>query len=102
MIPISASVALDLGRGVIASGSGQQALTNAESLLLRALKEAEGRVATREALSRSVLWRDYSKQDKSLDVCLGKLRRKIAAIDPGKTVRVTTVRGFGYKLAIAE
>ncbi len=102
MIAVSASVSMDLARGMLVSGFGQQALTHAETRLLRALKEAEGHVATREALSRTVLWRDYSKQDKSLDVCISKLRRKIEDIDPDKSVLIRTIRGFGYKMSITE
>ncbi|MGY6646827.1 MAG: EAL domain-containing protein [Salinarimonas sp.] len=101
-IAISKAISMDLVRGLIASGAGQQHLTHAEIRLLRALKEAEGHVATREALSRTVLWRDYSKQDKSLDVCISKLRRKIEDIDSDNSILIKTIRGFGYKMSIAD
>lgn len=100
VIPISKEITLDTGRGMLASRVGQQALTNAETSLLRSLKEAAGHVATRDSLSRAVFWRDYGKQDKSLDVCVGKLRRKVATIDPGGTVRITAVRSLGYRLTV--
>ncbi|MCC5976585.1 MAG: EAL domain-containing protein [Salinarimonas sp.] len=101
-VAISKAITLDLVRGLIASVTGEQHLTHAEILLLRALKDAEGHVATRQALSRSVLWRDYSKQDKSLDVCVSKLRRKIEDIDTNKSIHIKTIRGYGYSLSITE
>jgi EAL domain-containing protein (putative c-di-GMP-specific phosphodiesterase class I)/CheY-like chemotaxis protein len=100
LLPISHAVSLDLREGVVVSDAQRAALTHAEVLLLRALKDAEGHVATRQSLSRAVLWRDYSKQDKSLDVCVSKLRRKIAGIDLRKTINITTIRGFGYKISV--
>lgn len=72
-------------------------LTTVEFDLLLVLARAAGRVVSREELSRSVLGRPYSPLDRSLDVHVSNLRRKLNGGQSGATV-LKTVRNAGYQL----
>ncbi|MDQ3033975.1 MAG: response regulator transcription factor [Myxococcota bacterium] len=73
-------------------------LTAAEYDLLDALVRSAGRIATREELSSKVLGRRFSPLDRSLDVHVSNLRRKLGA----SGARIKTVRGQGYLYARAS
>nr|NLI51437.1 response regulator transcription factor [Propionibacterium sp.] len=65
--------------------------------LLEFLLRNVGRVLTRGQLIDRVWGADYIGDTKTLDVHIKRLRAKIEA-DPANPVRLTTVRGLGYKL----
>jgi two-component system response regulator RegX3 len=64
--------------------------------LLEVLLEKAGRVVTRERLIDEVWGHDYVGDTKTLDVHIKRLRAKIEP-DPSLPVRITTVRGVGYR-----
>lgn len=68
--------------------------------LLRVLMKAAGKVVTREALAREALGRRLLPLDRSLDMHITKLRRKLGPGAAGERIR--TVRGIGYLLAPVE
>jgi two-component system, OmpR family, response regulator CpxR len=70
-------------------------LTTVEFDLLHTLLSAAGRVVTREDISQRVLGRAFDPFDRSIDVHIGKVRRKLAD-DAGDDERIKTVRGVGY------
>jgi two-component system response regulator CpxR len=70
-------------------------LTAMEFDLLAALLQAAGQVVTREELARDVLKRKLLAFDRSLDMHISKLRRKLGTA-PGGTERIKTVRAVGY------
>lgn len=74
-------------------------LTSHECQLLAALVKHSHRVLSREAILDAVTGRDWSPYDRSVDVLVGKLRRKIEP-DPKHPRLIKTVRGAGYKLAV--
>ena len=65
--------------------------------LLEMLLRNAGRVLTRVQLIDRIWGADYVGDTKTLDVHIKRLRAKIER-DPGNPVRLTTVRGLGYKL----
>jgi two-component system response regulator CpxR len=71
-------------------------LTGIEFELLAVLVRRAGRVVTRDELSRSALGRRASAYDRSLDVHLSNLRRKLGPLAGGGE-RIKTVRGVGYQ-----
>lgn len=74
-------------------------LTDIEFGLLEALMRSAGKVVDREELSQSVLGREFDPFDRSLDMHVSRLRRKLS--DAGApTDQVKTIRGVGYQLAI--
>jgi two-component system response regulator CpxR len=80
----------------IAAIAGQAlALTAVEFDLLLSLAKACGRVKTRERLLLEVAERDFEAFDRSIDVHISSIRRKLG--DDPKTPRfIQTIRGVGY------
>jgi two-component system response regulator CpxR len=71
-------------------------LTGIEFELLAVLLRGAGRVISRDELSRTALGRRASSFDRSLDVHLSNLRRKLGPLPDGGE-RIKTVRGVGYQ-----
>ena len=89
---------LDLDSYELTSPVGEPVrLTSHEFQLLAAFVQHPGRVLTREAILDLVAGRDWSPDDRSVDVLVGRLRRKIEN-DPRNPRLIETVRGVGYKL----
>jgi two-component system response regulator CpxR len=70
-------------------------LTAVEFDLLEKLLRAAGRILTREDLSREVLGRGTSPFDRSIDMHISNLRKKLGH-QIGAVERIKTVRGVGY------
>lgn len=70
-------------------------LTAAEFDLLRELLKEAGKVVKKEDLSRRVLDRELSPFDRSLDMHISNLRKKLGLRSDG-TERIKTVRSIGY------
>ncbi|SMC96675.1 two component transcriptional regulator, winged helix family [Desulfocicer vacuolatum DSM 3385] len=70
-------------------------LTSVEFDLLGILMEQAGRVVMKEKLVKSVLDRDYSPFDRSIDVHISNLRKKIGHVT-GAHERIKTIRSTGY------
>ncbi len=75
-------------------------LTDVEFALLEALMRAPGKVVAREEISESVLGRKFHPFDRSLDMHVSRLRRKLG--EQGGEERVKTIRGVGYQLAVNQ
>jgi len=76
-------------------------LTRQEFDLLLALARATGRVMTREHLLLEVAERDFEIFDRSIDVHISSLRKKLG--DDAKQPRwIETIRGVGYMLKTPE
>jgi two-component system, OmpR family, alkaline phosphatase synthesis response regulator PhoP len=85
---------IDLNRREVSCGERIVALTATEFRLLHILASRPGRVFSRGELIDSVLGRDVEVLDRTVDVHITALRRKL-----GKHGNlIETVRGFGYKL----
>ena len=74
-------------------------LTDVEFGLLEALMRVPGQVLSREELSQSVLGRAFDPFDRSLDMHVSRLRRKLGRGDEDED-RVKTIRGVGYQLVL--
>jgi DNA-binding response OmpR family regulator len=70
-------------------------LTAVEYDVLEKLLRAAGRILTREELSRQVLGRSSSPFDRSIDMHISNLRKKLGH-RVGESDRIKTVRGVGY------
>lgn len=80
-----------------ALGDEPLTLTPVEFDLLASLARARGRVKTREALLEEIRERDYEVFDRSIDVHISCLRKKLG--DDPKTPRyIRTLRSAGYML----
>ncbi len=74
-------------------------LTTCEFDLLEALLRSRDTVATKDDLSLSVLGRRREPYDRSIDVHVSNLRKKLNVISD-KTIEVETVRAIGYRLKV--
>ena len=72
-------------------------LTSVEFKLLEALLRTPGKVVSRDALSRAALDRPLSPFERSLDVHMSNLRKKIGPCPDGSP-RIRTLRSEGYLL----
>ncbi len=88
-------IELDPGSRVARRNGQQIDLTSAEFGLLEMLLRSAGSVVTRNQLVENVLGRSLNAFDRSLDVHVSSLRRKLGHKN-GSTDRIKTVRGIGY------
>jgi two-component system response regulator CpxR len=70
-------------------------LTGAEFNMLELLLRRAGMVVTREELAQAALGRPLSAFDRSVDVHVSRLRRKLGCTPAGEE-RIRPVRGIGY------
>ncbi len=94
-------VEMDCGARTVRCGGKMLELTAMEFDLLTALLGAAGQVVTREALAQGVLNRKLLSFDRSLDMHISKLRRKLGAGANGAE-RIKTVRGVGFAWVVSE
>jgi DNA-binding response OmpR family regulator len=74
-------------------------LTDVEFALLEALMGSPGKVVAREEISEGVLGRKFHPFDRSLDMHVSRLRRKLSDKGADEDL-VKTIRGTGYQLAV--
>jgi two-component system response regulator CpxR len=94
-------VQLDAGTRVVQRGGEVVELTAVEFDLLEKLLRAAGSIITREELSTEVLGRNLSPFDRSIDMHISNLRKKLGH-HFGAVERIKTVRGVGYIYAQAS
>ena len=73
-------------------------LTSGEFALLHAFVEQAGQVLSRDQLMTRLHGRDAGPFDRSIDVQIGRLRKKIEA-DPAQPRLIKSIRGTGYLFA---
>jgi two-component system response regulator CpxR len=81
-------------RGVRRGGESVE-LTGVEYDLLERLLRRAGQIATREELVKEVLGRELSPFDRSIDMHVSNLRKKLGHQINGRE-RIKTIRGVGY------
>jgi DNA-binding response OmpR family regulator len=86
---------IDLLKREVQAGPRVVALTSVEYKLLVVLARAPGQPLAREALSEAVQAGSYKPLDRTVDVQVARLRRKLREASPGKEW-IDTVRGEGY------
>ncbi len=90
---------LDLeGRRLFDADGAEVPLTAMEFALLKVLAERPNRPLSRDQILNLTQNRDWDPMDRSIDIRIARLRRKIEA-DPGKPEVLRTVRGYGYMFA---
>ncbi|MEI6666578.1 MAG: response regulator transcription factor [Acidobacteriota bacterium] len=88
---------IDVGARAASLGDKPLILTPVEFDLLLALARAPGRVRSREQLLIEASDRDFEAFDRSIDVHISSLRRKLDD-DPRDPRFIETVRGAGYRM----
>ncbi|QXH46428.1 response regulator transcription factor [Pseudomonas xanthosomatis] len=80
-----------------------QALTlpRSDYRVLRELLEANNRVVSRDHLTRSAFGRDHLPDDRSVDMCISRLRQQLRRA-PGNAAQILTIRNEGYLLSLSR
>jgi len=97
---VMGDVEIDPGARVVRRGNEPIELTSVEFALLEALVRSAGQVITREQLANSVLGRRFVAYDRSIDMHVSRLRKKLGP-QPDGSERIKTIRGVGYTYARA-
>jgi len=91
---------LDLAGHSLSDAAGKEVpLTHGEFALLRVFVQRPGRVLSRELLLQLLSGRDADTYDRSIDMQIVRLRRKIEP-EPRRPMLIVTVPNSGYKLAV--
>jgi two-component system response regulator CpxR len=88
-------VEIEPGTRLVRRAGNVVELTAVEYDVLEKLLRAAGRIMTRDELSRDVLGRSASPFDRSIDMHISNLRKKLGH-QVGSAERIKTVRGVGY------
>jgi len=79
----------------VTCGGKPVSLTGAEFDLLHAFLRSPGKIISREDLTQAALGRAMSPMDRSIDVHVSNLRRKLGPYE-GEQERIKAIRGSGY------
>ena len=91
---------LDLASGTLICGQRQLRLSAREFDVMRYLLQTKGQNVSKEAILSKVWGFDSNAVENHVEVYVGFLRKKLAAI--GSNVRIEAVRRLGYHLEVAE
>jgi len=76
-------------------------LPRSDYRVLRQLLEANNRVVSRDQLTRCAFGRDHLPDDRSVDMCVSRLRQQLRRA-PAGAAQILTIRNEGYLLSIAS
>ncbi len=93
-------VELDPGSRTVLLNAHVLDVTTVEFNLLEVLLRSAGSVVTRDDIATSVLGRELSPFDRSIDVHISKLRKKLGTLPNGRE-RIKTIRNTGYMYVAA-
>jgi two-component system, OmpR family, response regulator CpxR len=88
-------VELDPATRSVRRGGSSVELTSVEFSLLERLLRSAGAVVTREQLVNEVLGRKFMPYDRSVDMHISKIRKKLGE-QPDGSERIKAIRGVGY------
>lgn len=74
-------------------------LPRSDYRVLRDLLAAHDQVLTRDQLTRSAMGRDYLPDDRSVDMCISRLRQHLKS-ELGGVVQILTIRNEGYLFSV--
>jgi two-component system response regulator CpxR len=88
-------IELDQGARAVFRNSKPVELTTAEFDVLAILMGSAGRILERDSIAKAVLGRPLAPFERSIDMHISKLRRKLGNLSGGQP-RIRTVRNLGY------
>lgn len=98
---VVADIHLSYLRRTVFQNGEERILTGVEFSLLAELLAAKGKVLSRDYLAEKVLLRKLNLFDRSVDVHISSLRRKLGHTCQGHT-RIKTIRGVGYIYSLCD
>lgn len=90
---------LDINRHQLTKNQQNIPLTSGEFCLLHTFLENPNRVMNRDTLLEKTKGYDHSPLDRSVDICVGRLRRKIED-KPSEPIYLRTIWGAGYLFSV--
>lgn len=93
---------IDFRAGEVHFAGSKLRLTPTEFRILAAMMREPGKVFSRGELIEKALGLDYRGFDRTLDVHILNLRRKLKAANPSAEKYVKTVYGMGYKFEVND
>jgi two-component system response regulator CpxR len=94
-------IVLDMGARTVKQKGDKVKVTAVEFSLLHELLKKAGQVLSREELTRTILNRELDLFDRSIDVHVSSLRKKLGHEIDGRE-RIKTVRSVGYLYTLQE
>ncbi|MFI4955528.1 MAG: winged helix-turn-helix domain-containing protein, partial [Gammaproteobacteria bacterium] len=94
-------VSLDLGKHIAHLDNNEVFITSTEFSILTLLLRNAGKVVTKEELNEKALGRKLTAFDRSMDMHVSNLRKKLGPHANGKT-RIKTIRGIGYQYILPD
>ena len=94
-------VEVDTNGRIVRRNNTNLGLTQVEYVIFEMLIEAAGSTVSREQISLKALGKELAPFDRSIDVHISKLRKKLGTAE-GRVERIVTVRGVGYFYAMPE
>ena len=91
-------VSLDTKTSRVTVDGGPVKLTGHEFRLLSYLMHHQGEVVSRTELTEHLYDQDFDRDSNTIEVFVGRLRRKLAAASTGDVDVIETVRGLGYRM----
>lgn len=88
-------IVMHTGSRTVVCGNNPISMTSTEFSVLDVLLREAGNIVTKASLSERALGRKLSRYDRSLDMHVSNLRRKLGPQPDGQE-RIKTVRGIGY------
>jgi DNA-binding response OmpR family regulator len=95
---VAGDLVIDLGSRKVTAAGAVMDVTPSEFAILEALATRPGRVLSRAALLER-LPGEHDAQERTIDVHIRNLRRKLALLTPLPSARIETALGAGYRLA---
>jgi DNA-binding response OmpR family regulator len=89
----------DLQKLTISLEGNEERLTDTEARLLEYLSQNRNRNCGRNELYKAVLFRPGDFDDRTLEVYVSRVRKKIGDLDKSSADLLQTVRGYGYRIA---
>ncbi len=90
---------LDVDKHQLTRDDQSISLTASEFTLLKTFLQNPNRVMNRDALLEKTKGYEHAPLDRSIDVCVGRLRRKIED-DPSEPIYLRTIWGSGYLFSV--
>ena len=91
-------VSLDTRQSRVSVDGRTVKLTGHEFRLLAYLMHHQGEVVSRTELTEHLYDQDFDRDSNTIEVFVGRLRRKLAAACEGEVDLIETVRGMGYRM----
>ena len=91
-------VVLDTKQSRVTVDGSPVKLTGHEFRLLSYLMHHQGEVVSRTELTEHLYDQDFDRDSNTIEVFVGRLRRKLAAACEGEVDLIETVRGMGYRM----